>query len=194
MCLWIYNETLKWLRQTTALCICLRTVCYLWFCVPCSELFFISFHHGTRREQETENIFRTQTEDCFFGEQSFSSDYVKHREIQLFRESEKQRQTASERKVTVVSCRRIFSTIFRDILDQKKDVFVPKVAFLVDSDVCKWGRNSMVQTWILTTGPLHLPYPALFLYFFWYKYFVLQREAQLEHRWPQMGMQTLQTS
>lgn len=105
--------------------------------MPCIELFFISFHHGTRREQETENIFRTQTEDCFFGEQSFSPDYVKHREIQLFRESEKQRQTASERKVTVVSCRLIFSTIFRDILDQKKDVFVSKVAFLVDSDVCK---------------------------------------------------------
>lgn len=61
----------------------------------CRELFFISFHHGTRGEWKTENIFRTKTADCFFGEQSFSPDYVKPADIQLFGGSEKRRQTGA---------------------------------------------------------------------------------------------------
>ena len=79
-----------------ALCVCSCTVHDPWFCVPRTELFFILFHHGTRGESKTENIFRTQTADCFFGEQSFSPSYVKCADIQLFRELEKQRQTQTQ--------------------------------------------------------------------------------------------------
>lgn len=65
-------------------------ICALRGFVSLRELFFILFHHGTRGAEKTESIFRTQAADYFFGEQSFSSNYVKRADIQLLRESEKQ--------------------------------------------------------------------------------------------------------
>lgn len=80
-------------------CVRCNTVRDQWVCVAHRELFFILFHHSTREEWKAENTFRTQTANCFFGEQYFSPSYVKRADIQLFREPERQETDADSGEV-----------------------------------------------------------------------------------------------